>query len=133
MNVQYQRASCQEETEAESINESSAGFLPGSQDLCTLSNLLFPKNEEPSRLSGFTVNICTSVLGQTRVDANLKIINVFTLAAVSSSQCESPFPFLRPQVFWCVCSVSWQFRVDFRSGLLRFLPLWLLFVLSSPC
>ncbi|XP_050985346.1 high affinity cationic amino acid transporter 1b isoform X2 [Labeo rohita] len=63
VNVQYQRASCQEETEAESINESSAGFLPGSQDLCTLSNLLFPKNEEPSRLSGFTVNICTSVLG----------------------------------------------------------------------
>uniref|UniRef100_A0A8C1MTV6 Solute carrier family 7 member 1 n=1 Tax=Cyprinus carpio TaxID=7962 RepID=A0A8C1MTV6_CYPCA len=57
VNVQYQRASCQEETEAESINESSAGFLPGSQDLCTLSNLLSPKNEEPSRLSGFTVNI----------------------------------------------------------------------------
>ncbi|XP_042595102.1 high affinity cationic amino acid transporter 1-like isoform X1 [Cyprinus carpio] len=63
VNVQYQRASCQEETEADSINESSAGFLPGSQDLCTLSNLLSPKNEEPSRLSGFTVNICTSVLG----------------------------------------------------------------------
>uniref|UniRef100_A0A671KTL6 High affinity cationic amino acid transporter 1-like n=1 Tax=Sinocyclocheilus anshuiensis TaxID=1608454 RepID=A0A671KTL6_9TELE len=62
VNVQYQRASCQEETEAESINESSAGFLPGSQDLCTLSNLLFPKNEEPSYLSGLTVNICTSVL-----------------------------------------------------------------------
>ncbi|XP_059389413.1 high affinity cationic amino acid transporter 1b isoform X2 [Carassius carassius] len=61
VNVQYQRASCQEETEAESINGSSAGFLPGSQ--ATLSNLLFPKNEEPSRLSGFTVNICTSVLG----------------------------------------------------------------------
>uniref|UniRef100_A0A8C2FJW0 Solute carrier family 7 member 1 n=2 Tax=Cyprinus carpio TaxID=7962 RepID=A0A8C2FJW0_CYPCA len=60
VNVQYQRASCQEETEADSINESSAGFLPGSQDLCTLSNLLSPKNEEPSRLSGFTVNICTS-------------------------------------------------------------------------
>ncbi|XP_052432550.1 high affinity cationic amino acid transporter 1 [Carassius gibelio] len=63
VNVQYQRASCQEETEADSINESSAGFLPGSQDLCTLSNLLSPKNEEPSRLSGFTVNICTSILG----------------------------------------------------------------------
>uniref|UniRef100_A0A8C1IKQ9 Solute carrier family 7 member 1 n=1 Tax=Cyprinus carpio TaxID=7962 RepID=A0A8C1IKQ9_CYPCA len=53
VNVQYQRASCQEETEADSINE----------NLCTLSNLLSPKNEEPSRLSGFTVNICTSVLG----------------------------------------------------------------------
>ncbi|KAL0173814.1 hypothetical protein M9458_029782, partial [Cirrhinus mrigala] len=63
VNVQYQRASCREEIRAESINESSAGFLPGSQDLCTFSNLLFPKNEEPSRLSGFTVNICTSVLG----------------------------------------------------------------------
>uniref|UniRef100_A0A8C2FIK7 Solute carrier family 7 member 1 n=1 Tax=Cyprinus carpio TaxID=7962 RepID=A0A8C2FIK7_CYPCA len=37
VNVQYQRASCQEETEADSINESSAGFLPGSQDLFTAS------------------------------------------------------------------------------------------------
>ncbi|XP_073673393.1 high affinity cationic amino acid transporter 1b [Garra rufa] len=63
VNVQYQIASCQEETEADSINESSAGFLPESRDPCNLSNLLFPKNEEPSRLSGFTVNICTSVLG----------------------------------------------------------------------
>ncbi|XP_051719089.1 high affinity cationic amino acid transporter 1b [Ctenopharyngodon idella] len=63
VNVQYQIASCQEETEADSINDSSAGIVSGSQDLCTLSNLLFPKNEEPSRLSGFTVNICTSVLG----------------------------------------------------------------------
>ncbi|XP_051963006.1 high affinity cationic amino acid transporter 1b [Xyrauchen texanus] len=63
VNVEYQIASCQEDTEAESINESSNGFLPGSQDLCNLSNLLFPKNTEPSRLSGFTVNICTSILG----------------------------------------------------------------------
>ncbi|XP_056329445.1 high affinity cationic amino acid transporter 1b isoform X1 [Danio aesculapii] len=63
VNVQYQRASCQEETEAESINESSAGFLPGSPDLFSIRNLLSPQNEEPSRLSGLTVNICTSILG----------------------------------------------------------------------
>uniref|UniRef100_A0A8C2FKL1 Solute carrier family 7 member 1 n=1 Tax=Cyprinus carpio TaxID=7962 RepID=A0A8C2FKL1_CYPCA len=42
VNVQYQRASCQEETEADSINESSAGFLPGSQDLCTLITASLP-------------------------------------------------------------------------------------------
>lgn len=71
VNVHYQIASCQEETEADSINESSAGFIPGSQDLFTPGNLLFPRNEEPSRLSGFTVNICTSVLGQTHTDAYL--------------------------------------------------------------
>ncbi|KAA0702337.1 High affinity cationic amino acid transporter 1 [Triplophysa tibetana] len=63
VNVEYTIASCQEETEAESINDSSADFLPGSQDHCTLSNILSPENQEPSRLSGRIVNICTSVLG----------------------------------------------------------------------
>ncbi|XP_056613213.1 high affinity cationic amino acid transporter 1b [Triplophysa dalaica] len=63
VNVEYQIASCQEETEADSINDSSADFLSGSQDPCTLSNILSPKNQEPSRLSGHVVNICTSVLG----------------------------------------------------------------------
>lgn len=63
VNVEYQIANCQEETEADSINDSSADFLSGSQDPCNLRNILCPKNQEPSHLSGFTVNICTSILG----------------------------------------------------------------------
>lgn len=72
--MHYQRASCQEETEADPINGSSAGFLPGPPDLFSLRNLLFPQNEEPSRLSGLTVNICTSILGQTHTPQ----VNVLT-------------------------------------------------------
>lgn len=65
VNVQYQIARSQEDAEPDSISEGSSNYLTKAQDTCTLSNLLFPKNTEPSQLSGFTVNICTSVIGQT--------------------------------------------------------------------
>lgn len=65
VNVQYQIASSQDDAEPDSISEGSSNYLTKAQDTCTLSNLLFPKNTEPSRLSGFTVNICTSVVGKT--------------------------------------------------------------------
>ncbi|XP_053095637.1 high affinity cationic amino acid transporter 1b isoform X2 [Pangasianodon hypophthalmus] len=61
--VQYQIAGSQEDAEPDSISEGSSNYLTKAQDDCTLRNLLFPKNTEPSRLSGFTVNICTSVIG----------------------------------------------------------------------
>lgn len=65
VNVQYQIARSQDDAEPDSISESSSNYLTKAQDDCSLSNLLSPKNTEPSRLSGFTVNICTSVIGQT--------------------------------------------------------------------
>ncbi|XP_036419342.1 high affinity cationic amino acid transporter 1b [Colossoma macropomum] len=63
VNVQYQIANSQEEAEPDSVSESSSRCLAGAQDSCTLNNLLFPKNTEPSCLSGFTVNVCTSLIG----------------------------------------------------------------------
>uniref|UniRef100_A0A8C2CCH6 Solute carrier family 7 member 1 n=1 Tax=Cyprinus carpio TaxID=7962 RepID=A0A8C2CCH6_CYPCA len=127
VNVQYQRASCQEETEAESINESSAGFLPGSQDLCTLSNLLFPKNEEPSRLSGFTVNICTSVLGV--------LVCVFCVVAVQGGFQLWALAVLATLAVVCliITILIWQqpeskTKLSFKVPLLPFLPVLSMFI-----
>ncbi|XP_012686374.2 high affinity cationic amino acid transporter 1-like isoform X2 [Clupea harengus] len=59
----YQAASQEEaEMEADSNMESNSGFLPAQERFC-MQNVLFPKNTEPSRLSGSVVNIATSVLG----------------------------------------------------------------------
>uniref|UniRef100_A0A672T147 Solute carrier family 7 member 1 n=1 Tax=Sinocyclocheilus grahami TaxID=75366 RepID=A0A672T147_SINGR len=127
VNVQYQRASCQEETEAESINESSAGFLPGSQDLCTLSNLLFPKNEEPSYLSGLTVNICTSVLGV--------LVCVFSVVAVQGGFQIWALGVLATLAVACliITMLIWRqpeskTKLSFKVPLLPFLPILSMFI-----
>ncbi|KAF4103913.1 high affinity cationic amino acid transporter 1b [Onychostoma macrolepis] len=127
VNVQYQRASCQEETEADSINESSAGFLPGSQDLCTLGNILSPKNEEPSRLSGFTVNICTSVLGV--------LVCVFCVVAVQGGFQIWAFAVLAGLAVVCffITMLIWRqpeskTKLSFKVPLLPFLPVLSMFI-----
>ncbi|XP_043115166.1 high affinity cationic amino acid transporter 1b isoform X2 [Puntigrus tetrazona] len=127
VNVQYQRASCREETEADSINESSAGFLPGSQDLCTLSNLLSPKNEEPSRLSGFTVNICTSILGV--------LVCVFCVVAVQGGFQIWALAVLASLAAICftVTMLIWRqpeskTKLSFKVPLLPFLPVLSMFI-----
>lgn len=57
----YEMANTQDEPEmAESYN---IDILPQPEDRFTIRNLFFPSNTEPSPLSGFTVNICTSILG----------------------------------------------------------------------
>ncbi|KAK7156150.1 hypothetical protein R3I94_006279 [Phoxinus phoxinus] len=127
VNVHYQRASCQEETEADSINESSAGFIPGSQDLWTLSNLLQPKNEEPSRLSGFTVNICTSVLGV--------LVCVFCVVAVQGGFQIWALVVLAALAVVCIIitMLIWRqpeskTKLSFKVPLLPFLPVLSMFV-----
>ncbi|KAK7171531.1 hypothetical protein R3I93_003976 [Phoxinus phoxinus] len=127
VNVHYQRASCQEETEADSINESSAGFIPGSQDLWTLSNLLQPKNEEPSRLSGFTVNICTSVLGV--------LVCVFCVVAVQGGFQIWALTVLAALAVVCIIitMLIWRqpeskTKLSFKVPLLPFLPVLSMFV-----
>ncbi|KAG1951279.1 high affinity cationic amino acid transporter [Pimephales promelas] len=127
VNVHYQIASCQEETEADSINESSAGFLPGSQDLCTLRNLLCPQNEEPSRLSGFTVNICTSVLGV--------LVCVFCVVAVQGGFQVWALAVLAVLAVVCfiITMLIWRqpeskTKLSFKVPLLPFLPVLSMFV-----
>ncbi|XP_067221967.1 high affinity cationic amino acid transporter 1b isoform X2 [Chanodichthys erythropterus] len=127
VNVQYQIASCQEETEADSINDSNASFVPGSQDICTLNNLLFPKNEEPSRLSGFTVNICTSVLGV--------LVCVFCVVAVQGGFQVWVLAVLAALAVVCVIItvLIWRqpeskTKLSFKVPLLPFLPVLSMFI-----
>lgn len=127
VNVHYQIASCQEETEADSINESSAGFIPGSQDLFTPGNLLFPRNEEPSRLSGFTVNICTSVLGV--------LVCVFCVVAVQGGFQVWALVVLAILAVVCfiITMLIWRqpeskTKLSFKVPLLPFLPVLSMFV-----
>uniref|UniRef100_A0A3B5AMT0 High affinity cationic amino acid transporter 1-like n=1 Tax=Stegastes partitus TaxID=144197 RepID=A0A3B5AMT0_9TELE len=57
----YEMANTQDDPEmAESYN---VDILPQPDDRFTIRNLFSPSNTEPSPLSGFSVNICTSVLG----------------------------------------------------------------------
>uniref|UniRef100_A0A8C5DMQ1 High affinity cationic amino acid transporter 1-like n=1 Tax=Gouania willdenowi TaxID=441366 RepID=A0A8C5DMQ1_GOUWI len=60
----YEMANTQDDPELpESYNEGNSDILPQPEDRFTIRNLLFPSNSEPSTLSGFIVNICTSILG----------------------------------------------------------------------
>ncbi|XP_078101878.1 high affinity cationic amino acid transporter 1-like [Sander vitreus] len=58
--VAYEMANTQD---YESYNDGNTDILPQPEDRFTFKNLLFPSNTEPSPLSGFAVNICTSILG----------------------------------------------------------------------
>ncbi|XP_073718750.1 high affinity cationic amino acid transporter 1b [Misgurnus anguillicaudatus] len=125
--VQYQIANCLEETEAESINESSADILSESQDTCTLSNVLCPKNEEPSRLSGFTVNICTSVLGV--------LVCVFCVVAVQGGFQTWTYVILIALGLVCfvITLIIWRqpeskTKLSFKVPLLPFLPVLSMFI-----
>uniref|UniRef100_A0A8C7YEZ1 Solute carrier family 7 member 1a n=1 Tax=Oryzias sinensis TaxID=183150 RepID=A0A8C7YEZ1_9TELE len=48
---------------SDGISVPSMGMLPGVEERFSFHTLLFPDHPDPSTLSGFTVNICTSALG----------------------------------------------------------------------
>lgn len=56
-------ASSPEEAELSDSNP-SMNMLPGLEERFSFKTLLFPDNPEPSKLSGFTVNVCASLLGR---------------------------------------------------------------------
>ncbi|XP_061558326.1 high affinity cationic amino acid transporter 1 isoform X5 [Phycodurus eques] len=56
----YQMANMQEELEQ---SDGSMGILPGVEERFSLNTLFFPDNLDPTSLSGFTVNICASIMG----------------------------------------------------------------------
>lgn len=61
----YDMAGSQEEVGlSDGISVPSIGMLPGMEERFSFRTLLFPDNPEPSTLSGFIVNICTSVMGR---------------------------------------------------------------------
>ncbi len=64
-NQVYHMANTQEEMDlSDGISVPSMGILPGVEERFGFQSLLFPENSDPSTLSGFTVNICASLLGR---------------------------------------------------------------------
>ncbi|MCI4385980.1 hypothetical protein PGIGA_G00056890 [Pangasianodon gigas] len=125
--VQYQIAGSQEDAEPDSISEGSSNYLTKAQDDCTLRNLLFPKNTEPSRLSGFTVNICSSVIGV--------LVCVFCIVAVQGEFQVWSLAMLGVLVGVCLLFtlLIWRqpeskTKLSFKVPLLPFLPVLSMFI-----
>ncbi|KAF7206539.1 high affinity cationic amino acid transporter 1 isoform X1 [Nothobranchius furzeri] len=60
----YHMANSHEEADlVDGISVPSMGILPGVEERFSFSSLLFPTNPEPSSMSGFAVNVCTSLMG----------------------------------------------------------------------
>lgn len=60
----YEMANSQDEVELmDGSSVPSLDILPGVEDRLSFRTLFYPDNPVPSALSGFAVNICTSVMG----------------------------------------------------------------------
>ncbi|KAG7483628.1 hypothetical protein MATL_G00040410 [Megalops atlanticus] len=124
----YQMASTQDEMElTESIGTQSMGMLPGVEERFSTKNLLFPENTEPSNLSGFTVNVCASMLGL--------LILVFSLLAVQGGAMPWSVALLSVLVMVCLglTLIIWRqpeskTKLSFKVPLLPFLPVVSMFV-----
>ncbi|XP_036379391.1 high affinity cationic amino acid transporter 1 isoform X2 [Megalops cyprinoides] len=124
----YQMGSTQDEMElTESIGTQSMGMLPGVEERFSTKNLLFPENTEPSNLSGFTVNICASMLGL--------LILVFSLLAVQGGAMPWSVALLSVLVMVCLglTLIIWRqpeskTKLSFKVPLLPFLPVVSMFV-----
>ncbi|KAG9265007.1 high affinity cationic amino acid transporter 1-like [Astyanax mexicanus] len=124
---QYQSANCQEDAEPDSVSEGSSRYLSGPPETCTLSNLLFPKNTEPSRLSGFTVNICTSLIGVlvcvfciVAVQGGLQVWSL-TVLSILGGLC-----FIITMIIWR--QPESKTKLSFKVPLLPFLPVLSMFI-----
>ncbi|MBN3274901.1 CTR1 protein, partial [Polyodon spathula] len=126
----YQMANTTDESELnESVSNSDSqlGFLPEEDEKCTLKTLLFPQNPNPSRLSGFAVNICASVLGV--LIFTFCLITVLGGAATWSIVCLVLLAFSSAGV----TAIIWRqpenkAKLSFKVPLLPFLPVFSMFV-----
>ncbi|XP_061596614.1 high affinity cationic amino acid transporter 1 [Cololabis saira] len=124
----YQRANSQDESDlGDSISVPSMDILPGVEERFSFQSLLSPDNSEPSILSGFIVNICTSVLGI--------LILVFSVLAVQGSI--TPWIIIALTVIFMVCLIlvfivgrqpQSKTKLSFKVPLLPFLPVVSMFV-----
>ncbi|KAG7243045.1 hypothetical protein INR49_016420 [Caranx melampygus] len=127
-NQAYEMANTQDESElAESYNEGNIDMLPQPEDRFTIKNLLFPSNTEPSALSGFAVNICTSILGV--------LVCVFSIVAVQGGL--APWSLAILGVVMLICLIitaivcrqpQSKTKLAFKVPLLPFIPIISMFV-----
>uniref|UniRef100_A0A672K6L4 Solute carrier family 7 member 1 n=1 Tax=Sinocyclocheilus grahami TaxID=75366 RepID=A0A672K6L4_SINGR len=124
----YHIANTQDEMEmSETISTPSMGILPGIEERFSFKTLLFPDITEPSNLSGFTVNVCTSLLGL--------LIFSFSLMAVLGGSAVWNIVIL--SVLFSVCVIVtfiiWRqpeskTKLSFKVPLLPFIPVVSMFV-----
>ncbi|KAM7398061.1 hypothetical protein PAMA_006095 [Pampus argenteus] len=124
----YNMASTQEEGEmSDGISVPSMGILPGMEERFSFNTLLFPDNPEPSTLSGFTVNICASIMGL--------LILAFSVLAVHGGF--SMWNIVALSVIFMACLlvafVIWRqpeskTKLSFKVPLLPFIPVISMFV-----
>ncbi|XP_032360058.1 high affinity cationic amino acid transporter 1 [Etheostoma spectabile] len=122
--VAYEMANTQD---YESYNDGNADILPQPEDRFTFKNLLTPSNTDPSPLSGFAVNICTSILGV--------LVCVFSVVAVQGGL--APWSLSVLCVLMAVCLivtfVVWRqpqskAKLAFKVPLLPFVPVTSMFI-----
>ncbi|KAI3354077.1 hypothetical protein L3Q82_018631 [Scortum barcoo] len=128
LSMAYEMANTQEDAEiAESYNEGNVDILPQPDDQFTIKNLLYPSNAEPSPLSGFTVNICTSILGV--------LVCVFSVIAVQGGL--APWSVSLLCIIMAVCLIitllvgrqpQSKAKLAFKVPLLPFVPVISMFV-----
>ncbi|XP_042342478.1 high affinity cationic amino acid transporter 1-like [Plectropomus leopardus] len=124
----YEMANTNDEPEmAEADNEGNIDILPHQEDRCTIKNLLFPANADPSPLSGFVVNICTSVLGV--------LVCVFSVVAVQGGLASWSVPVLCVIMVVCLIFtfIVWRqpqskAKLAFKVPLLPFVPVISMFI-----
>ncbi|XP_074496467.1 high affinity cationic amino acid transporter 1-like [Sebastes fasciatus] len=126
--VAYEMANTQDDPDlAESYNEGSIDILPQAEDHFTIKNLLSPSNTEPSPLSGFAVNICTSILGV--------LVCVFSVVAVHGGFAAWSVAILCTIMAVCliITFVVWRqpqskTKLAFKVPLLPFVPVISMFI-----
>ncbi|XP_060902943.1 high affinity cationic amino acid transporter 1-like isoform X2 [Labrus mixtus] len=123
----YEMANTQDDPETESFNEGRMDMLPQPDDHFTIKNLLSPSNTEPSPLSGFAVNICTSIIGV--------LVCVFSIVAVHGGLAVWSLFVITMILVVCVILtfIVWRqpqskTKLAFKVPLLPFLPVVSLFI-----
>ncbi|XP_016336895.1 high affinity cationic amino acid transporter 1-like isoform X2 [Sinocyclocheilus anshuiensis] len=124
----YHIAKTQEEMEmSETISTPSMGILPGIEERFSFKTLIFPSITEPSNLSGFTVNVCASLLGL--------LIFSFSLMAVLGGSAMWNIVALCVLFSMCVIVtfIIWRqpeskTKLSFKVPLLPFIPVVSMFV-----
>ncbi|XP_042620973.1 high affinity cationic amino acid transporter 1-like isoform X2 [Cyprinus carpio] len=109
------------------ISTPSMGILPGIEERLSFKTMLFPDITEPSNLSGFTVNVCTSLLGL--------LIFSFSLLAVQCGSAVWNIVILSVLFSMCVIVtfIIWRqpeskTKLSFKVPLLPFIPVVSMFV-----
>ncbi|KAK7125844.1 hypothetical protein R3I93_021269 [Phoxinus phoxinus] len=124
----YHLANTQEEMEmSETISTPSMGILPGIEERFSFRTMLFPHITEPSNMSGFIVNICTSLLGMLILSFSLLAVlggtavwNIVTLSVLFSLSVIITF------IIWR--QPESKTKLSFKVPLLPFLPVVSMFV-----